>query len=170
MMGGNTRTTGSNSPAFPPNASRWKGSTTQSSAQHCCKADMPTAPPRPCLHPGCRAYAHYRGRCDEHARKREQQRGNFRERGYSPAWTRLSKWFRTHNPLCEPCRLGTYGPKKLTPSACVDHRVSKARGGTDEHSNLIAMCWSCHSRKTYREDGSFGRARLVETERQACNG
>jgi 5-methylcytosine-specific restriction endonuclease McrA len=30
----------------------------------------------------------------------------------------------------------------------VDHIITKARGGTDDPSNLQALCRECHSRKT----------------------
>ena len=39
----------------------------------------------------------------------------------------------------------------------VDHIVPKREGGTDEESNLQALCKSCHSRKTAEESNTRGR-------------
>lgn len=39
----------------------------------------------------------------------------------------------------------------------VDHIVPREQGGSDQWSNLQALCHSCHSKKTATEDGGFGR-------------
>ena len=36
--------------------------------------------------------------------------------------------------------------------------------------NLQALCKACHSRKTARADGAFGRARLDPTDARRCQG
>jgi 5-methylcytosine-specific restriction protein A len=41
----------------------------------------------------------------------------------------------------------------------LDHKVSRKLGGTDEPNNLQALCHSCHSRKTAKEDGGFKNRR-----------
>lgn len=37
------------------------------------------------------------------------------------------------------------------PATDVHHKVAKVDGGTDEESNLEALCHSCHSKKTAAE-------------------
>lgn len=74
-------------------------------------------------------------------------------RGYDKAWQQRRNAFLRQNPLCSDCeRQGV-----LTPAYHVDHKIAKAKGGTDDESNLQALCHSCHSRKTVRCDNGFGR-------------
>jgi len=74
-------------------------------------------------------------------------------RGYGTAWQRLRLWVLKREPLCRECRKAG----KLTPATDVDHITSRAKGGTDDPENLRSLCESCHSVKTAREDGGFGR-------------
>lgn len=79
-------------------------------------------------------------------------RGSSAARGYGPAWRKLRLAILRERPLCEApgCNHG---------ATDVDHRIARERGGTDDPSNLVALCHACHSRKTVRVDGGFGRAR-----------
>jgi 5-methylcytosine-specific restriction protein A len=70
-------------------------------------------------------------------------------RGYGPRWRELRASVLAERPVCEEC-----GRAAATD---VDHVVARAKGGTDDLSNLRAYCHSCHSRKTCREDRGFGR-------------
>jgi 5-methylcytosine-specific restriction enzyme A len=63
-------------------------------------------------------------------------------------WIALSRHIRRTRPLCEDC--------KRAPSQQVDHRIPRSRGGTDDPSNLRAVCLECHGRKTATTDGGFG--------------
>ena len=68
---------------------------------------------------------------------------------YSSArWTKLSKQFRKHNPLCACCfERGIY-----TPCTLVDHIVEIKDGGDPwDIDNLQSMCNSCHNTKTGEE-------------------
>jgi len=57
------------------------------------------------------------------------------------------------NPLCEDCEaLGL-----VVPGRQVDHDDGNA--ANDAWENLRTLCDSCHSKKTARQDGSFGRHR-----------
>jgi len=47
------------------------------------------------------------------------------------------------DPLCRACGHAI--------STEVDHIVPKARGGTDEESNLQGLCSACHAAKTARD-------------------
>lgn len=106
---------------------------------------MPDAPLRYCLEPGCTAKARRKPRCPKH----ERRVGTTAQRGYGAAWQRLSRAYLHAHPMCE-CGCGRR-------SEHTDHMVSKARGGTDDWSNLQALSCPCHSRKTVMEDGGFGR-------------
>lgn len=73
-------------------------------------------------------------------------------RGYDAHWRRLREAFLAAHPLCQSagCTQG---------ATDVDHHISLVRGGTHDEANLRAYCHACHSAKTARHDGSFGRAR-----------
>ncbi len=73
-------------------------------------------------------------------------------RGYGARWRKLRAWYLARHPLCE-------WPGCEQPATDVDHRVPRARGGSDQPSNLQALCHRHHSRKTVLEDGGFGQAR-----------
>ena len=75
-------------------------------------------------------------------------------RGYDADWRKFRADYLSRHPLCVECeRSGV-----LAPAAHVDHVRALVRGGDKyDESNLRALCHSCHSRKTAREDGSFGR-------------
>lgn len=48
----------------------------------------------------------------------------------------------------------------------VDHITPLTAGGTNDESNLQALCKQCHDRKTATEDGGFGGYRdAVSVER-----
>ena len=72
-----------------------------------------------------------------------------RRRGYDRAWDQLSAYIRRMRPVCEQCR--------RAPSQQIDHRIALAKGGTNDEANLVALCASCHSKKTVAVDGGFGR-------------
>lgn len=121
---------------------------------------MPLMPPHGCAEPGCPELVRHAPRCAAHTRVQRQvsdrRRGSAASRGYGPEWRALRPRFLHLHPLCVECsRSG------LTVSATeVDHVVARARGGSDHHTNLQALCHACHSRKTAREDGAFGRRRI----------
>lgn len=76
------------------------------------------------------------------------------ERGYGTAWDKLRLTILSRDRyLCQPC-LETGRP---TPANIVDHIEPKARGGTDDDTNLQAICPDCHDAKTRLETGSKPR-------------
>src|SRR5262245_23908439 len=80
-------------------------------------------------------------------------RGSRQARGYGAAWTRLrATVMRRDGYLCQPCRR----VERLTPADEVDHVVPKAQGGSDDLTNLEAICTPCHKAKTQRE-ANMGR-------------
>jgi len=124
---------------------------------------MPRRASKPCRHPGCpnlipggadRAY------CEEHERERQQrydrERGSAAARGYGATWRKLRKMVLARRPLCED-PFGIHEARdEVVASTEVDHIVPLRDGGGNELDNLQALCKSCHSRKTAREDGGFG--------------
>jgi 5-methylcytosine-specific restriction protein A len=127
---------------------------------------MPSRCQSACLHPGCRTLCSTK-LCDLHhaeaeARKKEWERLNPwksttlspKERGYDYEWQKLSRKFKRNNPICNIC--------KVRASEETDHIIEKADGGTNELSNLQALCAECHAKKTIAE-----RNRRIK-ERQAA--
>jgi 5-methylcytosine-specific restriction protein A len=53
--------------------------------------------------------------------------------------------------LCQPCLRKK--PQRITAATEVDHIVPKAKGGTDELTNLQAICGECHKDKTIKDSG-----------------
>jgi len=78
------------------------------------------------------------------------------------AWDDISKVTRERAPLCALCLAGG----TPTPAVCVDHIVPITSGGTNDGSNLQALCAGCHSRKTRVENverrGRYKRSITVE--------
>ena len=65
---------------------------------------------------------------------------------YGSGWNRIRRWVLANTPLC-PCG---------RPATDVDHITPLRNGGTHDVRNLQALCHSCHSRKTARENGFGG--------------
>jgi 5-methylcytosine-specific restriction protein A len=110
------------------------------------------SPLRVCLAPGCPELTSERY-CADHTRERDQRRGTATQRGYDARWRRRRLAYLREHPLCEHCLANG----RATPATQVDHVVPLRSGGADAPSNYQALCASCHSRKTVREDGGFGR-------------
>lgn len=77
------------------------------------------------------------------------------KRGYGGRWRHLRRIHLSGNPLCDACtRLG------ITALATdVDHIIPH-KGDEQlkyDADNLQSLCHSCHSIKTAKEDGGFGR-------------
>lgn len=81
-----------------------------------------------------------------------KQRGTTAQRGYGYRWQQYRIHYLQANPLCVHC--------ERKEAKHVDHKVAVS-GADDplfwEQSNHQALCPSCHSRKTIRVDGGFGR-------------
>lgn len=79
-------------------------------------------------------------------------RGSRHERGYGTEWDKLRLLIleRDHH-LCQcPQCLSTSRTRLATE---VDHITSKAKGGTDDPSNLRAVNAECHRRLTMQQQG-----------------
>lgn len=116
---------------------------------------MARRPLLPCRHRGCAGLVRVPGYCDAHAGdavgwKRDHQRGNRHQRGYGTEWDRLRLLILKRDRYlcqCEECR----GTGRVLPATEVDHRISKAEGGSDDPANLAAINADCHRKKTAKE-------------------
>lgn len=95
-----------------------------------------------------------KGFCEAHADKRygwnrrKPQAGATTKRGYGHPWTKLRAQVMARDEyVCQVCA----SRGRLTPASEVDHIQNKATGGTDELSNLQAICKPCHKLKTQKE-------------------
>jgi 5-methylcytosine-specific restriction protein A len=115
-------------------------------------------PLRPCKHPSCSMLTD-NTYCDKHQKEVNARRDSIRlsshERGYTSKWRKASKAFLDKHPWC---------------TECMKHYIYEAATETDhiiphkgnmklfwDKSNWQGLCHSCHSRKTAKEDGGFGR-------------
>jgi 5-methylcytosine-specific restriction protein A len=107
----------------------------------------PAKPLRPCAVRGCPRAATDRGRCAEHARAKQieidKQRGTAIERGYGPKWRIIRKAFLRAHPQCNRC-----GDLSTVPH----HKKRVEDGGTNQWSNLEALCKRCHDAETMNHD------------------
>ena len=115
--------------------------------------DMPDVK-RFCEFNGCGELAekgcHY---CKKHMEQVRKQRTLVRnicrktpyERGYDSRWAKARKIFLAQHPLCAVCG---------APATDVDHIIPHKGNKRQcwDQSNGQALCHSCHSRKTARED------------------
>jgi 5-methylcytosine-specific restriction enzyme A len=95
-------------------------------------------------------------RPDQPSMARPDGRPSRSRRGYDTQWLATSKLYRALHTCCAECeRKG-----RVTAAQCVDHIVP-FNGLADplrlDWANLQSLCKPCHSRKTSREDGGFGR-------------
>ena len=80
--------------------------------------------------------------------------------GYDSAWSRFRRWFAGQvPPVCVQCgHAGADGDGTMH----LDHITPLASGGQRlDPANVQWLCVGCHSRKTAREDGGFGRAKAT---------
>lgn len=83
-------------------------------------------------------------------RAEDRIRGNRHARGYGTRWDAIAAQVKHEEPLCRPCKARA----KISATTQVDHIVPKAKGGTDDRSNLQGICDDCHALKTAHEQGA----------------
>lgn len=78
---------------------------------------------------------------------RKEQEAYGQGRGGRP-WRRKREWvMKRDGYLCQPCnREG-----RITLATEVDHVIPQAEGGSDDETNLQAICDECHKAKTKAE-------------------
>ena len=124
---------------------------------------MPNRPMRPCTSPSCPMTAMPgSAMCEGHQRERQSsydraRKGTENRRMYGYRWNKYSKWFLQQHPLC--CCTECASRTVPLPADVTDH-ITPHRGdpvlfwSPDNHQ---AMNHSCHSRKTVKHDGGFGK-------------
>ena len=71
-------------------------------------------------------------------------------RGYGWQWVKLrDRIMRRDMHLCQSCN----AKGRATPATEVHHIKAKADGGTDDPSNLTAICRECHEAATREQTG-----------------
>lgn len=82
------------------------------------------------------------------------------QQGYGTAWNKVRAVVLARDTyLCQPCLAKS--PPRPTQATEVDHILGKAKGGTDDPSNLQAICRSCHRDKTIRDRGGRPRRTIA---------
>ena len=114
---------------------------------------------RPCRKSGCpTSHRNNKGYCDKHRElegwgKRQKLLGNRHARGYGKEWDKLRLVILNRDKyLCQAHLLIGIAVAGNN----VDHILSKALGGTDEHTNLQVLCTECHRIKTAKEGRHIG--------------
>lgn len=112
---------------------------------------MPMKPKHPCRHPGCPELVEAGQKyCERHKSMHPEEVRSAASRGYNSRWRKARKAFLQSHPLCEEClKHGRY-----VKATDVDH-IKAHRGDPKlfwDQSNWQALCHSCHSKKTARED------------------
>ena len=75
------------------------------------------------------------------------------KRGYGRTWQRFRTLMAGRKvPICGKC-----GDALESKRMHLDHIVARERGGEDTEENTQWLCNRCHSAKTAREDGGFGK-------------
>jgi len=111
---------------------------------------MPMRAPTACRRFGCRGLVRG-GVCSvcgplprPSQSEHDAQRGTAAQRGYDGRWQRLRLAFLAAHPLCAACAQAG----RVEPATDVHHIVPRRSGGSDEESNLQALCHACHSHVT----------------------
>lgn len=114
------------------------------------RGSVPTRAPTACRRAGCAGLVRdgVCSLCGPLRAVRDAQsdatRGTAAQRGYGGRWQRWRALFLRAHPLCAECQRAG----RVRPATDVHHVVAKRAGGSDEESNLMALCHSCHSRIT----------------------
>ena len=83
------------------------------------------------------------------------------KRGYSSAWDKIRVIvLQRDNGLCQ-CEECQGGKVRLTLANEVHHILSKAKGGTDDLSNLQAINKECHKRETAADQGRILKPKVT---------
>lgn len=91
--------------------------------------------------------------CEEHQKLMNRHYNSF-QRGYDSgerygsAWRVIRNRYIKQHPLCERCLVNG----KYTPADLVHHKKPLSEGGSNDDSNLMSLCCSCHE-KIHRERG-----------------
>ncbi len=118
---------------------------------------MPYSPRRGCAYGSCSKLAVAGSRyCEEHKKLTDKQydsftRGYDNSKRYGSQWRKIRSRYVKKHPLCEKC----FAMGKYVHVDEVHHIIPLAEGGTNDESNLMSLCKSCHS-KIHFERGDRG--------------
>ena len=114
---------------------------------------MPSRPNTPCRHPGCAALVPYGTKyCEKHRALHPEEIRTASSRGYGSRWNKARKRYLETHPLCVECMKNGRYVKATDVDHIVAHRGDRALFW--DVSNWQALCHSCHSKKTAREDSN----------------
>ena len=109
---------------------------------------MPKKQKRPCRFVGCPKLTDNKsGYCIDHDKPMQKHYNKF-TRGYDSKERYGGKWQKIRNrhirkyPLCELCKR----QGKFVAANLVHHVLPIADGGTNDESNLLSLCASCHEK------------------------
>lgn len=110
---------------------------------------MPSKPKKPCTYPGCPNLTH-ETYCEDHQALRHKQYDKYNrapnhDKKYGNNWRRIRALYVKQHPLCERC----LKEGRITPVEEVHHIIPLSRGGTNQFSNLMSLCQSCHTKIHY---------------------
>ena len=117
---------------------------------------VPRKPKKPCAYQGCVALTDKRY-CEVH-QKLEAKRYNKYDRDpathkrYGSTWKKIRATFLKSNPLCEICK---NEHEQFVPATLAHHKKKLTDGGSNDWSNLMALCTSCHSRLHSKQGDYF---------------
>jgi len=107
---------------------------------------MPRKPKQPCAYPGCPRLSDERY-CEEHRKLMAKQYSRYKRspdsnKKYGRSWREVRERYVAAHPLCERC----LQDGRLTPVEEVHHIKPVSQGGTNDASNLMSLCQSCHTK------------------------
>jgi len=120
---------------------------------------MPRKPLKPCKVPGCPNLTdglycdiHKGIKQEQSARYERYQRDPEHSKRYGSAWQKVRARYAASHPYCERCySLGIMtrfdrGKDEYGRTQEIHHIVPLAAGGTNDESNLMSLCRSCHAK------------------------
>jgi len=111
---------------------------------------MPFRFRKPCSYQGCPNLTKERY-CDEHKHLEVNHKTYYHREvdsniRYGNKWTKVRRLYVRHHPLCEMC----LKEGKFIPVEEVHHIIPLSQGGTNDFSNLMSLCQSCHTKLHYQ--------------------
>ncbi len=118
---------------------------------------MPYKAKKPCAYPGCREITSSRF-CPAHTKQDAREYERYRRdpetrKRYGQAWRAVRDSYISAHPLCE--RYLQAG--RTVPAEHVHHKRELCMGGTNDESNLMSLCKSCHSSVHLSRNGRGGQ-------------
>ena len=127
---------------------------------------MPHKPKRPCSHSGCPALVEIgTGFCPKHQKEENQRYARTRptsaQKGYGSKWQTYRKWYLGNHPYCINANNPDM-PNCDVIATEIDHIIPSKGPDDPNHwdpNNHRPMCKRCHSSKTAKKDGRWGKTK-----------